>query len=273
MTAPLPGGRRRGIIALQTAIDRGLAPMPQPVIAAPPPAPVAVLERPVLAKAKGGRPKLAGDPDYRRAKPWPHIVIDDFLPVELAEEAFLSFPEASDPVWRTHGREFTGADKARKLEMAKREHMPEPLQRVIDMLNGPALEKVKALTGFDDLVADPSLYGGGLNLVEPAGFLNIHSDYNFARHLGLYRVVNLILWLNENWKPEDKGELELWAGDSCACKVEPAFNRACIFTCSKNAAHGYGPVVATRRSVGVYFYRKEAPPGFDAEPHKTLWAD
>jgi hypothetical protein len=270
----LPGGRRRAIVALRTAIERGEAQAPAPVAPLSIPAPaVAATPQPGPPKRKGGRPKAVGDPSYRNAKPWPHAVIDDFLPSEMAVEAFLAFPNANDPIWKAHGREFTGDGNSRKLEMPKRSEMPEALQKVVDLVNGPeALAKVRALTGFDDLMPDPELYGGGLNIVEAGGYLKPHGDFNWNDGLKAYRTVNLIVYLNDEWRPEDGGELELWTDGVCAAKVEPLFNRAVIFTTTQKAVHGYGPVKATRRSLNFYFYRQEPAAGIATAPHKTIWA-
>lgn len=271
MTAPLPGGSRRAIIALRTAIDRGLVPAPQPV--AVPVVAVTGVEATERTEPKVYQRKTLslGDKSYRLAKPWPHAVIDEFLPEDIAEAAAGAFPNADDPIWRSHGREFTGGDRANKLEMAKRDAMPEALQRVVDMLNGPALEKVRKLTGFDDLASDPSLYGGGLNLVPPGGFLKAHADFN--THEGRYRTVNVIVYLNRDWQSGDGGELELWADGKVAKKIEPIFNRAVVFTTNQAAVHGYSPVKKERRSIGVYYYRDQPAKGIAAEPHKTLWVD
>lgn len=296
MTAPLPGGGRRAIVALRAAIEKGLVEAPKPVeYKAPPvtmaysgpvaPKPVAPVVAVAVAepsvepqaepeKRKGGRPKLAGDPAYRRAKPFPHAVIDDFLPDDMAEEAFLAFPNADDPIWREHGREFTGDGHSRKLECAKVEAMPEALRKVFDLLTGePALEKLKALTGFDDLFADPSLYGGGITLTPAGGFLDVHSDFNVASHLNAYRTVNLLWYCNPGWEEGDGGELELWTDGKCAKRIAPIQNRAAVFTTTDNALHGVAKCAKERRAVSVYYYRKEAAPGISPEPHKTKWAD
>lgn len=317
MTAPLPGGSRRAIVALRAAIEKGLAEAPKPVeYAAPPttqavpavierkhkaayfneprkaadehphiqvvpqplaetPAPAAAMETQTAPeKRKGGRPKLAGDPAYRRAKPFPHAVIDDFLPSDMAEEAFLAFPNADDPIWRTHGREFTGEGHSRKLECAKAEAMPEALRKAFELLTGEgALAKLKALTGFDDLFADPSLYGGGITLTPAGGFLDTHADFNWQDELKAYRTVNLLLYLNPGWVEGDGGELELWADGKCAKRIAPIQNRAAIFTTTDNAIHGVAKCAKERRAVSVYYYRKEAAPGISPEPHKTKWAD
>lgn len=276
MTAPLPGGRRRSIVRLATNIDRGLVKPPVAPVLPPPVLTIVPTAAPQTEpeKRKGGRPKLAGDPSYRRAKPFPHVVIEDFLPAELADDAYLAFPNADDPIWREHGREFTGDGHSKKLECAKVEAMPEALRKVFDLLTGPAaLEKLKTLTGFDDLFADPSLYGGGITLTPPGGFLRPHADFNFADHLKAYRVVNLIVWLNSGWKRGDGGELQLYRLGQVEKSIEPTFNRAAVFTCSKDAVHGYGEVTAPRRSLSVYFYRYKAPLGFDGTPHRTIWHD
>ena len=316
MTAPLPGGGRRAIVALRAAIEKGLVEAPKPVEYAPPPVtqavpfnpstkhntayfkdpsrkaadehphiqivpqplaetPAAVVEPEAEPeKRKGGRPKLAGDPAYRRAKPFPHAVIDDFLPDDMAEEAFLAFPNADDPIWREHGKDFSGDGHARKMHMGKRDAMPEALQRVVDLVNSPAaIDKLKALTGFDDLMPDPDLYGGGITLMPAGGYLDRHLDFNFAQHLGAYRTLNLIVYLNPGWQEGDGGELELWADGKCAKRIEPLQNRAVIFTTTDQALHGVAPCVKDRRALNFYFYRKEAAPGISPEPHKTKWAD
>jgi hypothetical protein len=35
---------------------------------------------------------------YRNAAPFPHAVLDDFLPAEVAEAALAAFPDLADPV-------------------------------------------------------------------------------------------------------------------------------------------------------------------------------
>ena len=311
MTAPLPGGSRRAIVALRAAIEKGLAEAPKPVTyEAPPvtqavpavterkhkaayfneprtaadlhfvPEPQPVIERVIETvavepeKRKGGRPKLAGDPAYRRAKPFPHAVIEDFLPAELAEDAYLAFPSADDPIWREHGREFTGDGHSKKLECAKVAAMPEPLRKVFDLLTGPgALDKLKALTGFDDLFADPSLYGGGITLTPPGGFLDVHADFNWQDELQAYRTVNLLIHLNPDWQDGDGGELELWADGKCARSIPPAMNTAVVFTATDNALHGVAKANKERRTISAYYYRKQAAAGISADPHRTKWAD
>lgn len=210
---------------------------------------------------------------YADALPWPHAVINGFLPAPMADAAAEEFPEARDRIWSDHGREFSNG-RARKLEMAKTSAMPVALQRVVSLVHSPAmLRRLRGLTGFDDLTPDASLYGGGLNLVEPGGFLDVHADFNWNDDLKAYRTVNLIVYLNRGWKPGDGGELELWSDGECRKKIEPRLNRAVLFTTTQAALHGYGPVQKTRRSMNFYFYRARPASGIAAHPHRTMWAN
>ena len=206
---------------------------------------------------------------YSEAKPFPHVVIDGFLPPSLARDALAAFPETSSPLWKT----FTGNGRSLKREMADYSKFPAKLRTVIDHVHNERLKEIGTLTGFDDLKADPSLYGGGLNLVEPDGYLAPHADFNWNNDLQAYRTVNLLIYLNADWQPGDGGELELWQDGRAAKRIAPTFNRAVIFTTTRDAIHGYGPVKRIRRSMNFYAYRTEAAPGISREPHKTLWAD
>lgn len=216
--------------------------------------------------------------EYQTATPYPNAIIDDFLPPNVAEEAFDAFPTSADPIWARSGREYINAGNGRKYEMSDRNAMPAPLQRVVDMVHSSGFnDQLCKLTGLTDLIADPSLMGGGLNLAEGGGFLRVHADFNFNNELQAYRTVNVLVYFSKGWKAEFGGNLELWERDlsKCAKTVLPKFNRAVIFTTFSDAYHGVSPVNApddlSRRSMNFYFYRKDPIPGIRAEPHKTLW--
>lgn len=219
-----------------------------------------------------------GASDYLNNVPYPCAVIDDFLPADIAESAYLAFPPSTDPTWARYGREYINEGNGRKFEMSCRAAMPRPLQLVVDLVHGATFHKQLCdLTGFSDLIADPTLMGGGLNLAEGGGYLRVHADFNFNNDLSAYRTINVLLYFNKHWQEEFGGTLELWERDlsRCAKKVIPYFNRAVIFTTFSDAYHGVSPVHApagfARRSMNFYFYRKEPAPGIRAEPHKTLW--
>jgi len=129
------------------------------------------------------------------------------------------------------------------------------------------------LTGIPDLLADPSLEGGGMHQTESGGFLNVHADFTMHHHQKQWhRRVNLILYLNPGWQKEWGGELEFWDRDMkrCVTKVAPNFNHAGIFNTDETSYHGYPepikfPEGTTRRSLALYFYTLQSDPNYVAK--------
>jgi hypothetical protein len=63
------------------------------------------------------------------------------------------------------------------------------------------------------LWADPDLHGGGLHVTDPGGWLQVHVDYEIhPRIANAERRLNLILWLNPEWRSEWGGALILCNG-------------------------------------------------------------
>jgi Rps23 Pro-64 3,4-dihydroxylase Tpa1-like proline 4-hydroxylase len=215
---------------------------------------------------------------YAARAPFAHLVIDNFLASETAEAAAAAFPDSANDIWKSHGRNYQKDKIADKYEMTKYQQLHPALQKVVDIVNGPEFTAyLNTLTGFDDLTPDMTLNGGGLNMVKPGGFLRTHADFNWSNELNAYRTVNVLYYLNKGWKKEWGGCLELWEQDmtSCAHVIEPEFNRLAIFTTFNTSFHGYKKVETpdnrTRNSFNFYFYRKDAAPGIEKAPHKTLW--
>ena len=130
------------------------------------------------------------------------------------------------------------------------------------------MEFVGQLLGIDDLIADPSLEGGGLHQSTRGGFLNIHADFTVhPHHRNWQRRANILLYLNEEWRPEYGGDLELWSADmkECVEKVSPVANRALIFTTDPTSFHGHPepmlcPEGVARRSLALYYFSIEKDP-------------
>jgi Rps23 Pro-64 3,4-dihydroxylase Tpa1-like proline 4-hydroxylase len=201
---------------------------------------------------------------YQTAEPFPHIVIDDFLEPEAARAAMAEFPPLDQERWNNYihinERKFSNTDPA---------NWGPTLQRTLETLNSPRfVDFVGTLLGDDDLIADPSLEGGGLHLSKPGGYLNIHADFTVhPHHRNWQRRVNIILYLNEDWKPEYGGDIELWSTDmkECVQKVSPIGNRALIFSTDATSYHGHPeplrcPEGVARHSLALYYFTVEQDP-------------
>lgn len=200
---------------------------------------------------------------FRGAKPYPYIVLDDFLPAALAEELSADFPPPESGVWHR----YPTADQFNKLALSHERLMPESLRRAIHELNsGWFLEILEAITGISNLVADTRLVAGGLHQIDRGGKLNVHVDYSHHPATGLNRRLNLILYLNKDWREEYGGHFELWDRDvkKCEQRILPAFNRCVIFATTSFSYHGHPepltcPEGVTRKSVALYYYSNGRP--------------
>src|SRR6266436_1022806 len=71
---------------------------------------------------------------------------------------------------------------------------------------------------LDGLIPDPYFGGGGLHQIEAGGFLKVHADFNVHPKLKLDRRLNMLVYLNKDWREEWGGHLELWSRDGAACR-------------------------------------------------------
>ncbi len=198
---------------------------------------------------------------YQHAAPYPFAQFDNFLEDWAAHKAMESFPAVKDQGWihYMHVNE-------KKHGLNKMDLIPPFLQDVIKELNSDEfVAAISKLTGIEGLKADPSLEGGGLHQSQRGGFLNIHADFTVHPHKRNWRRrVNLLVYLNESWQPEYKGDLELWTRDmkECRQKISPVFNRVVLFNTDEDSFHGLPepiqcPEGMTRKSIALYYFTEE----------------
>ena len=198
---------------------------------------------------------------YRNAHPYPFAQFDNFLEPWAAKSAMEAFPKVKDSGWihYLHVNE-------KKHGLNKMDMIPPFLQEVIKELNSEAfVAALSKITGIEGLKPDPTLEGGGLHQSQRGGFLNIHADFTVHPHRRNWRRrVNVLVYLNEGWQPDYRGELELWTRDmkSCAQKISPVYNRCVIFNTDEDSFHGLPdpiqcPEDMTRKSIALYYFTEE----------------
>lgn len=201
----------------------------------------------------------ARDVVYRDALPFPHIVIDQAFDARriasVAEEVQSRYVEAARDCYGQHAKGGTSDRSAMGHETAA---------LIAEMNDRSFVGWLESLTGISDLVADQSLFGGGVHRVERGGFLKIHADFSWHDQLRLYRRANVLLYLNPDWHSEWGGALELWQTDmaACAARVMPLLNRMVIFSTAVDSFHGHPeplrcPEGIGRNSIALYYYSKE----------------
>jgi hypothetical protein len=212
---------------------------------------------------------------YRRATPFPHVVLDDFLPEDVVESCIREFPTPDDIPWTL----YTDAGNTRKLAVQDESLMGPLTRQLVSQLNASAFVRfLEALTGITGLVADPHLLGGGLHQIERGGFLNGHADFNRHPTLSLDRRLNLLLYLNPEWSESYGGDLQLWNADMSRCerRIFPIANRCVIFSTTDKSFHGHPdplrtPDGITRRSLALYYYSAGRPEEEQSPDHSTLY--
>ena len=126
---------------------------------------------------------------------------------------------------------------------------------------------LEELTGVSGLIPDPTHYWAGLHVNPPGAFQAIHRDFRVHPITGLFHRVNILIYLNSNWKSEYGGELELWKSDKSACgqQVAPVAGKSVIFEAGPLAFHGIPepincPTGRARLSLAAIYYTVDPPP-------------
>ncbi|HEY9896375.1 MAG TPA: 2OG-Fe(II) oxygenase [Candidatus Sericytochromatia bacterium] len=212
---------------------------------------------------------------YATASPFPHVVIDNFLPEALLEEVLKEFPNPKQIDWQTFQ---TPAEK--KLASRHEQQMGDATRLLLYSLNSSTfITFLEILTGIDGVLPDPHFEGGGLHQIERGGFLKMHVDFNHHKKLRLDRRLNFLLYLNRDWKEEYGGHLELWDTNMTQCqkKILPLFNRCVVFSTTDFSYHGHPepltcPEDRTRKSLALYYYTNGRPAEeVTGKPHTTIF--
>ena len=212
---------------------------------------------------------------YTSARPFPHVVMDDFLSPEVLDEVIAEFPSPDAVQWWKFD-----SPNERKLASFDDSVMGPVTRHLLAELNSSAfVDFLEELTGIKGLVPDPHFHGGGLHQSLSGGYLGVHADFNRHPITGLERRLNLLLYLNRDWEDSYGGALELWDAEmrQCEARVEPVFNRCLIFSTSSISFHGHPhpmtlPDGRTRKSLALYYYTKHRPEGDGpARAHNTLF--
>ncbi|MCT7949703.1 2OG-Fe(II) oxygenase [Ancylothrix sp. C2] len=213
--------------------------------------------------------------EYAAAQPFPHIVIDNFLPEWVLEGILEEFPKPKSIDWQKFEN---SAEK--KLASKGEMQMGDKTRLLLYQLNSSTfINFLEKLTGIDGLVPDPHFVGGGLHQIERGGFLKMHVDFNKHGQLKLDRRLNLLIYLNKNWQEEYGGYLELWDSEMTRCekKILPIFNRCVVFSTTDFSYHGHPepltcPEGQTRKSLALYYYSNGRPAHEIAEEgHSTVF--
>ncbi len=223
------------------------------------------------AKACG----LAMNAAYTSARPFPHIVIDNFLPETIINEVLTHFPHEKVGTEVHYEKGYKG--------LHKRQINPNECDAVIRGIfnffnSAPMLQFLESLTSIEGLIPDPYFTGGGLHETKTGGLLGVHADFRVNKKLHIERRINAIIYLNKEWKKEYGGNLELWDTKMTQClkQVEPIFNRCVVFNTDHDSNHGHPeplntPEHISRKSIALYYYTASMKVYDEYSEHRTVY--
>lgn len=197
---------------------------------------------------------------YRTNPPYPHIVLDDFLDPEFLCRVAAEFPDDANRPCMQRGQENL------KLQYAPDECQGPFTRMLFAELNSRAfLGFLSELTRIKGLIADSYHAGAGLHETLRGGHVGIHADFPTHEEMRVDRRLNLVVYLNEGWRDEYGGALELWDKRMRAARqrIMPVFGRAVIFAAGRDTFHGHPdpltcPDGRSRRSLATYYYTARA---------------
>lgn len=212
---------------------------------------------------------------YNTAEQYPHIVIDKFLPIWLIEKIHNGFPIRKNSSDKYFEENFTGLHKRQILPY----WCDENIQNIFNFFNSsPFIRFLESITKIESLLGDPHFGGGGFHEIKTGGNLGIHADFKIQTELHLERRINVLIYLNKNWKNEYGGNLELWDKqmNKKIKSIEPIFNRCVIFNTDSKSYHGHPdplntPDNITRKSIALYYYTASKKVYEDIESYSTMY--
>ena len=167
---------------------------------------------------------------FTQARPFPHVVIDNIFPDQLLSDIHNVLPISADEYWDKSDE--AGIEVKWRSRWISEYDIPQPARELVRFLNsGAILRELSRLTGVDHLISDPYYSGGGFNLIRRGGHLDVHVDGNWHDIMQVNRRLNLILYLNPEWKETWGGHLHFYdsAANQPEVSVLPKSNRLLIF--------------------------------------------
>ena len=192
--------------------------------------------------------------EYKKAKPYEHIIINDFFSLDYINKIYENYPKI-DNKWHYYNNPIEHKYSFNKFDDNNE------IKKMYENLNSEEfINLLKEITNINDLEKDEYLHGAGLHAYPNNGKLDIHLDYNIHPITGKERRINLIIYMNKNWKEEYGGNLIFYDENKNESKIKfcPNFNTAIIFRTSDISYHGLPtpikcPEGKYRKSIAIYY--------------------
>lgn len=198
--------------------------------------------------------------NFKRHRPFSVAVVDGFFNKKIINALHKEFPKYNFNEFYKYNNPVEN-----KKALNNWNSFPSKTYEVFNFLNSQKfVENLSRYTKIKKLFPDIGLHGGGWHAMGKNGKLNPHLDYSIHPKLKLKRKLNLIIFLNKNWKKHWGGKTQFYTHDKTGNshsrvfkEVLPKFNRAVLFDTSKNSWHAVSKVNCSkknfRKSLAIYY--------------------
>ena len=193
---------------------------------------------------------------YQSGEPYHHICLDNFLPMDVINKVRADLDSLPDA-----GRSFDAAQERFKSQYNP-DRLPDYSRHLFQAFNSRAfILFLEEMTGIKGLIPDPYFVGAGIHKTLTGGHLDIHADFNVHKQMRVERRLNILIYLNPEWKAEYGGSFEVWSKDMSTkmASFAPTENRMCCFSTGSDTFHGNPEPVnhpdgLPRQSIALYYY-------------------
>ena len=212
--------------------------------------------------------------DWNAKRPFRYMVLENFFLPDKAKEIYHAYPSVDEGHWDGT----TYINQKNKYQQREFEESSIIKKAFFELNSEEFLEQIAYITGVEHLIGDDQLFGGGLHQSLTGAFLNVHVDYNIHPKTKLHRRLNILVYMNQDWREEYEGHLQLWdmKRSQMMENILPTFNRMAMFETNEISFHGHPkplrlPVGLSRKSLAAYYYTNTRPENEIADEHNTIY--
>jgi hypothetical protein len=206
--------------------------------------------------------------EFLNANPFCLVAIDGFCDEVKINQLYSNIPEIE-----TQSADYVFAKN--KFEKSKFWTVGGLFKELYDDLTSKRFETWIKFVTNEEVFIDAEFYGGGIHQGKAGSFLDMHADFNYhPLKENWFRNLNLLLYLNKDWKKEYGGELKLQHSETGnKIEVDVPFNRFVIMHSRGYTLHGYDPIKFPegkyRTSIAAYAFTLHEKQMEDART--TVW--
>jgi Rps23 Pro-64 3,4-dihydroxylase Tpa1-like proline 4-hydroxylase len=218
--------------------------------------------------------------DFTQNKPFKHVVLDNFFTTDFCQKLVDDFPQFDEKL--AIDENGTIGNKAVHQQITFIGENYKHLDSLVKSRD--FIDLIEKCTGIKGLLYDPHYFGGGTHENLHGQDLDPHVDFTHHPKTGYHRRLNLIVYLNHEWKKDWGGNIELHKNPRLETdqdeiiSVLPLFNRAVIFETNNISWHGFPRINLpddkkdlSRKSFALYYYSKKRSKKI--KTHSTIYVE